>query len=81
MDQLQGHSRGLVQAPELRVRGPLTVSVLDGYGVQYAIVLDQPEQTILLFNQEHRGCYGKFGRLDSSGTQVFLQEGVQSSLF
>jgi len=26
-DQLQGHSRGLVRAPELRVRGPLTGSL------------------------------------------------------
>jgi len=43
------------------------VSVLDGYSVQYTIVLDQPEQTILLFNEEHRGCYGRFGRLDLSG--------------
>jgi len=25
LDQLQGHSRGLVRAPELCVRGPLTV--------------------------------------------------------
>ena len=48
------------------------VPVLDGYGVQRAIVLDQPERTIFLFNEEHRGCYGGFGRSDSSSTQVFL---------
>jgi len=48
------------------------VSVLDGYGVQRVIVLDQPEQTIFLFNEEHRGRYGRLGRSDSSGTQVFL---------
>jgi len=30
------------------------VPVLDGYGVQCAIVLDQPERTILFFNEEHR---------------------------
>jgi len=40
------------------------------------IVLDQLEQTIFLFNEEHRGCYGGFGRLDLSGMQIFLQEGV-----
>ena len=48
------------------------VPVLDGYGVQRAIVLDQPERTIFLFNEEHRGRYRGLGRSDSSGTQVFL---------
>ena len=48
------------------------VPVLDSYGVQHTIVLDQLEQTIFLFNEEHRGRYGGLGRLDSSGTQVFL---------
>ena len=57
------------------------VSVLNSYSVQCTIVLDQPERTIFLFNEEHRGCYGGFGRSDSSGMQVFLQEGVQLSLF
>jgi len=57
------------------------VSVLNGYSVQHTIVLDQPEQAIFLLNEEHRGCYGGFGRLDLSGMQVFLQEDVQLSLF
>jgi len=48
------------------------VPVLDGYSVQRTIVLDQLEQAIFLFNEEHRGRYGGFGRSDSSGTQVFL---------
>jgi len=48
------------------------VPVLDSYGIQHTIVLDQPERTIFLFNEEHRGCYGGFGRLNSSSTQVFL---------
>ena len=48
------------------------VPVLDSYSVQCAIVLDQLEQTIFLFNEEHRGCYGGLGRSDLSGTQVFL---------
>jgi len=52
------------------------VFVLNSYGVQHTIVLDQPEQAIFLLNEEHRGCYGRFGRSDPSGTQVFLQEGV-----
>ena len=52
------------------------VPVFDGYSVQHAIVLDQPERTILLFNEEHRGCYRGLGWPDTSGTQVFLQEGV-----
>ena len=33
------------------------VPVLDSYGVQCAIVLDQPERTIFLLNEEHRGYY------------------------
>jgi len=48
------------------------VPVLDSYGVQHTIALDQLEQTIFLFNEEHRSRYGGLGRSDSSGTQVFL---------
>jgi len=48
------------------------IPILHGYGIQRAIVLDQPERTILLFNEEHRGCDGGLGGLDSSGTYVFL---------
>ena len=57
------------------------VSVLDGYSIQRTIVLGQPEWTIFLFNEEHRGCYGRFERLDLSSMQVFLQKGIQLSLF
>ena len=57
------------------------ISVLNGYGVQRMIVLDQPEPAIFLFNEEYQSCYGGFGGLDLSGMQVFLQEGVQLSLF
>jgi len=52
------------------------ISVLDGYGIQYTIVLDQLEQAIFLLNKEHRGCYRGFGGLNSSSIQVFLQEGI-----
>jgi len=42
------------------------VPVLDSYGIQWAIVLDQPERAIFLLNKEHRGCYRGLGRSDSS---------------
>ena len=48
------------------------VLVLDGCGVQRAIVLDQLERAILLFSEEHWGCDGGLGGSDSSGTQVLL---------
>jgi len=48
------------------------VPVLDGYGVQCAIVLDQPERAILFFNEEYWGCDGGLGGSDPSGTQVLL---------
>jgi len=48
------------------------IPVLDGHGVQRTIVLDQPERTIFLLNEEHRGCYRELGWPDVSGTQVFL---------
>ena len=48
------------------------VSVLNSHSIQHAIVLDQPEQTIFLFNEEHRSCYEGFGRSDSSSTQIFF---------
>jgi len=54
------------------------ILVLDSHSV---IVLDQLERTIFLLNKEHRSCYEGLGRSDSSGMQVFLQEGIQLSLF
>jgi len=48
------------------------VPVLDSYGVQHAIVLDQPERTIFLFNEEHWGCDGGLGGSDSFSMQVLL---------
>jgi len=48
------------------------VPILNSYGVQRAIVLDQPERTILLFNEEYWGCDGGLGGSDPSGTQVLL---------
>jgi len=48
------------------------VPALDSYGIQCVIVLDQPERTILLFNEEHWGCDGRLGGSDSSSTQVLL---------
>ena len=56
---------------ELRDEGE-GVLVFDSCSVQRAIVLDQPEQAILLFNKEHWGCDGGLGGLDSSGAQVLF---------
>jgi len=52
------------------------VLIFDGYGVQCTIVLDQSERTIFLLNEEHWGCDKGFGGSDSSGVEIFLQEGV-----
>ena len=48
------------------------VPILDGYGVQHIIVLDQPKQTILLFNEEYWDCDRGLGGSDLSGIQVLL---------
>jgi len=56
------------------------ISVLDSHSVQCTIVLDLPERTIFLFNEEHRSCDRGFGRSDLSSMEVLLQEGVQLSL-
>jgi len=52
------------------------VSIFDSYSVQHVIVLDQSEQTIFLFNEEHQGCDRGFGGSDSSSAEVFLQESI-----
>jgi len=44
------------------------VSVLNSYGVQHTIVLNQLEQAIFLFNEEYQSCYGGFGGSDLFGT-------------
>jgi len=56
------------------------VPVLDSDSVQRAIVLDQPERTILLFNEEYWGCDRGLGGSDPSSMQVLLQESVQLHL-
>jgi len=48
------------------------VPVLDSYSIQRTIVLDQLEQTILLFNEEYQGCDRGLGGSDPSSTQVLL---------
>ena len=47
MDQLQGHSRGLVRAPESRVRGPLTVlGRVQSYNCDLAVLNTQIKSMI-----------------------------------
>ena len=57
------------------------VLILDRYGVECSVVLNQPEGAILFLDEEHRGCHGRFGRPNSSGTQVLFQKRVQLLLF
>jgi len=47
------------------------VPVLNGYGIQHTIVLDQLERTMFLFNEEHRGCDGGFGGI-TNGHLLFV---------
>jgi len=48
------------------------VFVLDHHGIECTIVLDQPEQAILLLDEEHWSCYRGFGGTDLSSTQILL---------
>ena len=57
------------------------VLVLDCHRVECMIVLNQLERAILFLDEEHWSCHRKFGRSNSSGVQIFLQEGVQLLLF
>jgi len=52
------------------------VFVLDCHGIECKIVLNQPEQTILLLDEKHWSCHRRFGRANSSSVQILLQEGV-----
>jgi len=57
------------------------VLILDHHGVECSVVLNQLKGAVLFLDEEHRGCHGRFGRTNSSGTQVFFQERVQLLLF
>ena len=48
------------------------VFVFDHYRIECTIVLNQLEQAILLLDEKHWSCHGRFGRVDSSGAQIFL---------
>jgi len=43
------------------------ILVLDSHGVECTIVLNQPEQAIFLFDEEHWNGHGQFERANSSG--------------
>jgi len=57
------------------------VFVLDYHGIECLVVLNQLERAILLFNKKHWSCHRRFERVNSSSTQIFLQEEVQLLLF
>jgi len=40
------------------------VFVLDHYGIECTVVLNQSERAILLFDEEHWGSHGGFGRVN-----------------
>ena len=43
------------------------ILVLDCHGVEYTIVLNQPERAILLFDEEHQSGHRGFRRANLSG--------------
>jgi len=48
------------------------VFVFNRHGIEYTIVLNQQEQAILLLDEEHWSCYGRFGEMDLSSAQILL---------
>ena len=57
------------------------VLILDRHGIECLVVLNQLEGAVLFLDEEYRGCHRRFGRMNSSGTQVLFQERVQLLLF
>ena len=57
------------------------VLILDRHGIKCSVVLNQLEGAVLFLDEEYQDCHGRFGRMNSSGTQVLFQERVQLLLF
>jgi len=55
--------------------------ILDCHGIECSVVLNQPERAVLFLDEEYWGCHRRFGRANSSGTQILFQERVQLLLF
>ena len=53
------------------------VLVLHGHGIQRVVVLHQTEFAILLFNKEDWGGHWRFGWMNPTRIEVFLEKGVQ----
>ena len=47
---------------------------MDGMFVDVSIVLARAESTILLFDEEERGCLWRVGRANLSGSEIFVEE-------
>ena len=57
------------------------VPVLHGHRVQGPVVLNEPELSVLLLNEEDRGSHRGFRRPDPAGRKAFLDERVELTLF
>jgi len=42
------------------------VFVFDCHEIEYTIVLNQSKRAVLLLDEKHWGCYGRFGRVNLS---------------
>ena len=57
------------------------VAIFHHHGIENTIVLDQSQQPILLFDEEHWASHGRFQRVNMTSAKVFFQEFVQLQLF
>ena len=57
------------------------VSIVDSVAVKVAIILARMESSILFQNKEERSSLWGFGRYNTSGLQVFINESLASFLF
>jgi hypothetical protein len=57
------------------------VPIFHSHRVECPVILDEPEGSVFLLNEENRRCHRRFRWTDAAGTQPLRNEGIELLLF